>query len=269
MSKSKRIIKNYTPLLKIKNNLLSIETECIFGEKFTVLDESSKWSYGYLNNDKYYGWVRSNCIAHQGKPDFCVVVPRTFILDRPKTKSLTMEYLSLGSIIRVNKMIGEWAEIFFLNNNITKTGYIPKRHLISINAFKRDWVSVAESMLGVPYKWGGKTSFGIDCSGLLQISLKLAGKTSPRNSSDQQLSLGSDVFSKSELELKYCLGLWNKKVRRGDIIFWKGHVGIINTNSTILHANTNTQNVAIQNSKNLIKNYFKKGLIPLAIKRLE
>ena len=115
MTTPKRIIKNYTPLLKIKNKLLSIETECILGEQFTVLEKSSKWSYGYLNNDKYYGWVRTSCIAHQEKPNFCVVVPRTFILDRPKTKSLTMEYLSIGSIIKVNKFIEEWAEIFFLN----------------------------------------------------------------------------------------------------------------------------------------------------------
>lgn len=269
MITKKRIIKNYTPLLKIKNSPLSIETECIFGESFTVLAKSSNWCYGYLNNDNYHGWLKSNSIGDLDKPNFCVSSSRTFILDKPKTKSLTMSYLSIGSSIKVDKFLESWAEVFYIKNKIMKKGYIPKNHLIKINSYKPDWVTVAESMLGVPYKWGGKTSFGIDCSGLVQLSLKLAGVYSPRNSANQQTSLGFNLFSNSELKFKNCLKIWPTKVKRGDIIFWKGHVGIINTNTTILHANTDTQNVAIQNSKTLITKYFKKGLIPLAIKRLE
>ena len=146
----KRIIKSYTPLLKTRNNLLSIETECVFGEQFTVLEKSSKWSYGYLNNDKYYGWVKSSSIGNIEKPNFCVSVSRTFILDKPNIKSLTMEYLSVGSTVKVNKFINDWAEIFFITNHNTKKGYIPKNHLISINSYKLDWVNTAESMLDVP-----------------------------------------------------------------------------------------------------------------------
>mgnify|MGYP001485264319 FL=1 len=135
-------------------------------------------------------------------------------------------------------------------------GYVHKFHLQKVTSKSKDWIEVAESMLGVPYKWGGKTSLGIDCSGLLQISLKLVGKKAPRNSIDQKKLLGYNIFTKNELKLDNCLKLWDKRIKRGDLIFWEGHVAIINCKTTIIHANVETNNVAIHNSKELLKKYF-------------
>ena len=268
MNITKRIVKNYTPLLKIKNNPLSIETECLYGEEFTILKKSTNWYYGYLNNDNCHGWLQKNSIDYITEPNFCVSASRTFILNKPNIKSLTIDYLSIGSVISVNYFIDEWAQITFIKKNTTVLGYVPKVHLIEINSSKLDWVKFAESMLGVPYKWGGKTSFGIDCSGLVQMSLNMANIACPRNSSDQQEYLGSNLFCKWELESQCFIELWNLKVKRGDVIFWKGHVGVANRKSTIIHANGDTNNVAIENSNKLINKYMKKKLIPLAIKRL-
>ena len=186
MNITKRIVKNYTPLLKIKNNPLSIETECLYGEEFTILKKSRNWYYGYLNNDNCHGWLQKNSIDYITEPNFCVSASRTFVLNKPNIKSLTIDYLSIGSVISVNYFIDEWAQITFIKKNTVVLGYIPKVHLIEINSSKLDWVKFAESMLGVPYKWGGKTSFGIDCSGLVQISLNMANIACPRNSGDQQ-----------------------------------------------------------------------------------
>ena len=268
MNHQVRIIKNFVPLFLRKNNLATIETECIFGEKFTVLQKDKNWCFGFLNDDKYHGWLKSNSIGITKKPNFFVYVPKTLILKKPEIKSIPIDHLSLGSYVYVKKIIDVWAEISFFKKNILINGYVHKFHLQKINLPNQDWIKIAESMVGTPYKWGGKTSFGVDCSGLLQISLKSAGIKAPRNSKSQQKFLGYDIFTKEELKLNNCLKLFDRKIKRGDLIFWEGHVAIVISKLTILHANIDTNSVAIQDTKEIIKKYSLKGLYPLAIKRL-
>ena len=268
MNHQVRIIENFVPLLQKKNKFITIETECIFGEKFTILEKNKKWCFGFLNDDKYHGWLKLDSLGNMEKPNFSVSVPKTIVLARPEVKSIPINYLSIGSYVYVKKFIDVWAEISFFKKKKLISGYVHKFHLQKVTSKSKDWIEVAESMLGVPYKWGGKTSLGIDCSGLLQISLKLVGKKAPRNSIDQKKLLGYNIFTKNELKLDNCLKLWDKRIKRGDLIFWEGHVGIINCKTTIIHANVETNNVAIHNSKELLKKYFSRGLNLLAIKRL-
>jgi cell wall-associated NlpC family hydrolase len=103
-------------------------------------------------------------------------------------------------------------------------GFIWRAHLAPLEAPAPDFVAVAEALIGAPYLWGGKSSLGVDCSGLVQIALLSAGKEAPRDSDMQEARLGSPVERDAPL-------------RRGDLVFWKGHVGIMRDAETLLHAN--------------------------------
>ncbi|MGH6682377.1 MAG: C40 family peptidase, partial [Pseudolabrys sp.] len=104
--------------------------------------------------------------------------------------------------------------------------------LSPIKAQQKDYVAVAEEFLNAPYLWGGKTSLGIDCSGLVQVALRAAGRACPRDSDMQELALGK-LSSLGEL-------------RRGDLVFWKGHVAIAHDGENLLHANAHHMAVAIE-----------------------
>jgi len=118
----------------------------------------------------------------------------------------------------------------------TSTGYLHKEHIQTLSQASRhaDWVSAAESLIGRPYIWGGISSLGLDCSGLVQTALRLCGLDAPRDS-DQQAGMGESM-SLSGLD----------KLRRGDLIFWIGHVGIMTSQTRLLHANAHHMMVAAE-----------------------
>jgi cell wall-associated NlpC family hydrolase len=110
-------------------------------------------------------------------------------------------------------------------------------HLAPIDGMEADFVTVAERFLGTPYLWGGKTSLGVDCSGLLQLALAACGIPCPRDTDMQQAALGSALSLSDD----------GDKLRRGDLLFWKGHVAIVRDGATLLHANAHHMDVAIEN----------------------
>ena len=103
--------------------------------------------------------------------------------------------------------------------------YLWSRHLAELSAPEPDAVAVAERFLETPYLWGGRTSVGIDCSGLVQAALTAAGVPCPRDSDMQEATLGEAIAIDAE------------PLARGDLVFWKGHVGIMRDPATLLHAN--------------------------------
>ena len=102
-------------------------------------------------------------------------------------------------------------------------GHVPAGLLLPLGKVVGDWVAAAESLIGTPYRWGGRDSVGIDCSALVQLALAAGGMAVPRNSGDQEKGIGKTVA--------------RGKLKRGDLVFWKGHVGIMVDAKTLLHAN--------------------------------
>src|SRR6478752_897515 len=115
-------------------------------------------------------------------------------------------------------------------------GHVPAAHLAPIDVYETDFVAVAERFLGVPYLWGGKTTLGLDCSGLVQIALTACGIACPRDSDMQEQALGTAILG----------GLAAAEPRRGDLVFWDGHVAIVRDRLSLLHANAFHMSVAIE-----------------------
>src|SRR6185437_861550 len=141
---------------------------------------------------------------------------------------------------------------------VTREGWhVPRGHLGQIDRFETDFVAVAERFMGTPYLWGGKSSFGIDCSGLVQIALNAAGTGCPRDSDMQQDGLGREIDPAQSGNLQ-----------RGDLIFWKGHVAIARDAVTLVHANAHHMATTIENTRDAITRISATGSEVTAIKRL-
>ncbi len=195
-----------------------LDTEALHGEIFTVYDQDEEgWSWGQLKRDGYVGFMPSKALtADIAAPTHRVNVLRSFLFGGPSIKLPPMATLSMGSRLTIIGTKDQFA--------ITHRGhYGIADHLQPIEIHATDFVAIAEKFIGIPYFWGGKTSLGLDCSGLVQVSLDAAGIEAPRDTDMQEKSVGT-------------LLPINTQLKRGDLIFWKGHVGIMRDARELLHA---------------------------------
>jgi hypothetical protein len=227
-------------------------TEVLRGESVTVYEQTDEgWSWGQLVSDGYVGWLPANALGEPGPaPTHRVAALRTLVFPAPSIKQPPLDGLPFGALIAMRRVEGEFA--------VLANGYVPARHLAPLDTRERDFVAVAERFAGAPYLWGGKTSLGIDCSGLVQISLNAAGLGCPRDSDMQEDALGSAVAANA--------GFAN--LRRGDLMFWKGHVAIVVDARTIVHANAHHMAVAIEPLAEAVARIRATGAEVRSVKRL-
>ena len=195
-------------------------TEVLLGERLRVFASEEGWAFVQLEGDGYVGYVPADALSEPANPpSHRVAVPSTFIYPEPSIKSQPAELVPLNATVAVVGDDGKFARL-------ANGRFIFSRHLSPIDACESDFVTVAEKFRHAPYYWGGKSVRGLDCSGLVQVSLEACGMKSPRDSDMQEQSLGTD------LRINDLDGL-----RRGDLVFWDGHVGIMTDAAALLHAN--------------------------------
>ena len=227
-------------------------TQALKGERVTIYDRNSEgWAWGQLNTDGYVGWLPDAALIKSvSTPTHKVTALRTFAFPGPSIKLPPVATLPMEARINITREDGAFV--------VTREGwYLPRRHVGGLDDAENDFVAVAERFVGTPYLWGGKSSLGIDCSGLVQISLNVAGTGCPRDSDMQQDGLGR-ALSPAEMN----------KLERGDLIFWKGHVAIVRDADTIVHANAHHMATIVENTLDAIARIKASGSEVVAIKRL-
>ena len=244
-----QVIEPIAEMRRAPSHEARLDTQVLLGEIVTVYETSEEgWAWGQLETDGYVGWLSANAIAPPGPAaTHKVAVPRTLGFPGPDIKLPPMTALPLGALLTIVRQDERFAVNAF-------GWHFPLVHLAPIKARQPDFVSVAETLLGAPYLWGGKTSLGLDCSGLVQVALQAAGHACPRDSDMQELALGK-LSSLASL-------------RRGDLVFWQGHVAIARDAETLIHANAHHMAVAIEPASQAIARIKAAGNDVTSVKRL-
>jgi len=228
------------------------ETEALKGERATIYDRTEEgWAWGQLASDGYVGWLPDLALYRPGaEPTHKVTALRTFAFPGPSIKLPPAETLPLGARLAIVREEASFA--------VTQEGwYVPRRHVAAIDITESDYVAVAERFVGTPYLWGGRTSLGVDCSGLVQTALAACGIDAPRDSDMQEAALGHAVAISDQPQLQ-----------RGDLLFWKGHVAIVRDEGSIVHANAYHMATAVEPVLDAIARISAAGSELTAIKRL-
>ena len=211
----------------------NLETECLFGQKFNLLKIDGNWAHGFISSDNYKGWVKKDKLSNIIDTSHKVITAMSIVKLEPNISAKTLGVLLFGSKLRVIESKNDWSNFIFFNKGLQQNAYIPSKHIDILKNTIRDYTSIAEKFIGVPYKWGGKTFLGIDCSGLVQICLQEHINKMPRNSKDQEVLNITRECNKESLN-------------RGDLVFWDRHVGIMQNNYNIVHANSHYMNVTVE-----------------------
>jgi cell wall-associated NlpC family hydrolase len=213
----RRVVAAIAPLRRLPSPEAPLDTEALFGEDVVVYEERDGWAWAQLEHDGYVGYLPAAALGDPVEPTHRVVTLRTHGYPGPNIKLPPLCALCFSAKVSVERFEGEFA--------VAHDGaHYWARHLAPVDEIEADFVEVARRFLGVPYFWGGRSSEGIDCSGLAQTALRAAGVNAPRDSDMQETGLGQPLPPDAPRA-------------RGDLVFWRGHIGMLTDADTLLHAN--------------------------------
>ncbi|AJY47523.1 C40 family peptidase [Martelella endophytica] len=209
-----------------------VETQLLFGEAVDIFERRDGWAWVQSRFDCYVGYLPEEMIA-EGEPaaTHIIAAPRTFLYPEAELKMSPVCALSMGTRLAFTDEAETRGTRYLVSADGTA---VFADHCFPIGRpFERDPVKTALRFLETPYLWGGRSGFGVDCSGLVQLAMLMAGRSVPRDSDMQELMDGEPVNRRS--------------LKRGDLVFWKGHVGIMEDEKTLIHANGATMRVTREN----------------------
>lgn len=248
----RQVMRASVPLRRRPAVNAGLDTEALFGETLTVYDVSDGWAWAQLDRDGYVGYLPADTLSG----DVQTATHRvrsigTFLYPVPDIKAPPIMHLSLNSQLNV----AEGDDKFCL---LTTGGFVYTRHIAPIGRNSKDFVAIAEMMIGTPYLWGGRTRIGIDCSGLVQNALDAAGVVCPRDSDMQETEIGAPLPVDAGID----------DLQRGDLLFWPGHVGMMVDGMMLLHANAHHMAVTVETLPEALDRITKAGAQLRTIKRL-
>ncbi|WP_068311807.1 NlpC/P60 family protein [Polycladidibacter hongkongensis] len=211
-----------------------IDTQLLFGEKVEVYAElDSGWSYIRAIKDGYVGWLRSEALDVLHTATHKLSALRSFCYDGPDLKNKLLRTLHTGSPLTIT---GYQETRGTRYARLIDGSFVIADHIVELDYFEVDWVAVAERFVNTPYRWGGRSSSGVDCSGLVQLAAASGGHALLRDADMQEQTAGRLLATEIN----------NTAISRGDLVFWRGHVAIIIDANTLLHANGHTMTVAYE-----------------------
>jgi hypothetical protein len=254
---ARRVTAFSAPLKRAPRDDATLDSEMLRGEVFRVFEETAEgWSWGQLESDSYVGYVPSEALGSLlPEPTHVVSALGTFVYPGPDLKLPVLGALSLGGRLA---LAGETETRGTLDRHLAGAGAVIAAHVKPLGAPPvSDFVAVAERFVETPYLWGGRTSLGLDCSALVQLSLMATGRSAPRDTDLQEKMVGVPVE-----------GGYQASLKRGDLIFWRGHVGILLDRTRIVHASGHHMTVVIEPLAEAIGRIARKHGSPTSVRRI-
>tara|TARA_Y100000590_G_scaffold430893_1_gene545072 strand:+ start:2135 stop:2869 length:735 start_codon:yes stop_codon:yes gene_type:complete len=198
-----------------KANIKSeIVTQLLYGDQFKKIIEKKSWIKIKNESDQYKGFVKKSNFLSDKKNTHKVYKLSASLYSKPRIKNKVKKKLSFGSKISVIEKKGN----FYKFDNL----WIKKNDLKKINFRSKNIFNNIKKFIGIKYKWGGKHFSGIDCSALVQLHVNFNNRFCPRDTKDQI------KFFNNKIKLK--------KIKKNDLIFWKGHVAVAISKKKLVHA---------------------------------
>ncbi len=255
---TRQVIANRAPMRGRPTFRASLSTEALHGEAVTVYDSQEGWAWGQLQRDGYVGYMPADHLsANVLAPTHMLRVRASFIYPSPDIKTPPLDMLTFGALVTVDGREGPFL-------SLARGGYLFADHAVGAGDRMKDFVRAAERLVGTPYLWGGKTSLGLDCSGLVQLALHAAGIEAPRDTDMQEAEVGEPVDGIIASD-----GALEGRLERGDLLFWRGHIAIAQSADWLVHASGYHMETVIEPLRHAIERIAQSWGKPTSVRRVK